>query len=419
MSVTRALSYYQILRIPQDASGDQIERAYRDGLAEVRAGLKRGGPLQHRLLDALREAYGVLGDAARRQAYDRARGRLRDAGLASKEASASNLPLLRFKFTGSGGEYFRIWIVDLILSLLTLGIYSAWAQSRRERYFHRHTLLAGTAFDYHGNPRAILMERGFICGFLLLVVGAYQFIAVAYGAATFAVLLLCAFAVAPWSVLRSLKLKAAGTTYRGLRLQHRGTFGQALEAISGNSLLLLPTFGVWLPMWIRAMMRYRIDKLAFGDTDFSCSPSAAGFFRTFLIAGVLLLAAVMAAMISVIASSTHGPLPREQMLAVAALGLLFLVLVILPFLRVRTANLTWNGTRLGRYRFVSKQAFASFWPLHATHLVLIVATMGLYWPWARVREAAYHARHVALRADDLDNFIADAKRRAWRSAEVP
>ncbi|MDR1854861.1 MAG: DUF898 domain-containing protein, partial [Azoarcus sp.] len=40
----------------------------------------------------------------------------------------------RLQFTGSGGEYFRIWIVNLLLSILTLGIYSAWAKVRREQY---------------------------------------------------------------------------------------------------------------------------------------------------------------------------------------------------------------------------------------------------------------------------------------------
>jgi hypothetical protein len=34
-------------------------------------------------------------------------------------------------FTGSGAEYFGIWIVNLLLTILTLGIYSAWAKVRR------------------------------------------------------------------------------------------------------------------------------------------------------------------------------------------------------------------------------------------------------------------------------------------------
>ncbi|MDR1708461.1 MAG: DUF898 domain-containing protein, partial [Candidatus Accumulibacter sp.] len=58
----------------------------------------------------------------------------------------------RLSFAGSGGEYFRIWIVNLMLSIVTLGFYSPWAKVRREQYFHRNTLLDGSGFDYHGDP---------------------------------------------------------------------------------------------------------------------------------------------------------------------------------------------------------------------------------------------------------------------------
>ncbi len=59
-------------------------------------------------------------------------------------------------FSGSGGEYFRLWIVNVCLSIVTFGIYSAWAKVRRNQYFYRHTRLAGAGFDYHGDPKAIL-----------------------------------------------------------------------------------------------------------------------------------------------------------------------------------------------------------------------------------------------------------------------
>jgi hypothetical protein len=66
---------------------------------------------------------------------------------------------LPIRFTGSGGEYFRIWIVNLLLTLVTLGIWSAWAKVRKTRYFWSNTQLAGAAFRYHGNPGAILRGR--------------------------------------------------------------------------------------------------------------------------------------------------------------------------------------------------------------------------------------------------------------------
>ena len=34
------------------------------------------------------------------------------------------------EFTGSGGEYFRVWIVNVLLSIVTLGLYTPWARRR-------------------------------------------------------------------------------------------------------------------------------------------------------------------------------------------------------------------------------------------------------------------------------------------------
>ena len=80
---------------------------------------------------------------------------------------ASDTPI-RFSFSGTGSEYFRIWIVNLLFSILTLGIYSAWAKVRRTRYFYGSTSVAGTSFEYHGNPIAIL--KGRIMAFLLIII---------------------------------------------------------------------------------------------------------------------------------------------------------------------------------------------------------------------------------------------------------
>ncbi|MES2935280.1 MAG: DUF898 family protein, partial [Pseudomonadota bacterium] len=66
---------------------------------------------------------------------------------------------LRFSFTGTGAEYFRIWVVNLLLTILSLGVYSAWAKVRRLQYFYRNTRVADASFDYHGNPKAILKGR--------------------------------------------------------------------------------------------------------------------------------------------------------------------------------------------------------------------------------------------------------------------
>ena len=61
---------------------------------------------------------------------------------------------VRPEFTASGAEYFRIWVVNLLFTLLTAGIYSAWAKVRKKRYFYGSTKFDGATFDYFASPRA-------------------------------------------------------------------------------------------------------------------------------------------------------------------------------------------------------------------------------------------------------------------------
>ena len=63
------------------------------------------------------------------------------------------------RFTGSGGEYFGIWIVNLLLTILTIGIYSAWGKVRKKGYLYAHTRLAGDGFEFRASPLAVLKGR--------------------------------------------------------------------------------------------------------------------------------------------------------------------------------------------------------------------------------------------------------------------
>jgi uncharacterized membrane protein YjgN (DUF898 family) len=86
------------------------------------------------------------------------------AATTPPDPSSRQLP---FEFSGNGLEYFRIWLVNVALSILTLGVYSAWAKVRTNRYFWRHTHLDATSFDYVANPVAILKGRLLVLGFFL------------------------------------------------------------------------------------------------------------------------------------------------------------------------------------------------------------------------------------------------------------
>ncbi|WP_419905223.1 DUF898 family protein [Kiloniella sp.] len=74
----------------------------------------------------------------------------------------------KFKFSGNANEWFGIWIVNLLLSIMTIGIYSAWAKVRRRKYFANHTYVADRNFDYHATGKQILIGRLIIIGVYIL-----------------------------------------------------------------------------------------------------------------------------------------------------------------------------------------------------------------------------------------------------------
>jgi uncharacterized membrane protein YjgN (DUF898 family) len=153
------------------------------------------------------------------------------AGIQPPAAGPRTLSL---GFSGSGREYFRIWVVNLLLTLATLGIYSAWAKVRRLQYFDRNTHLAGATFDFHGNPRAVLVGR--LLSVLLLVAYHYAFgFSTSFGVVVIAGLLL-AF---PYLMRGALRFRLGNTSYRGLRLGFDGSVAQAYLAWLPPALVFL------------------------------------------------------------------------------------------------------------------------------------------------------------------------------------
>ena len=129
------------------------------------------------------------------------------------QAHRAALPLA---FTGSGSEYFRIWIVNLVLTILTLGIYSAWAKVRRLKYFHQNTRLAEASFNYHGEPMAIL--KGRLLALALLIAWNFAPLDQIWGLA----IGLALAAIWPWIVVRSIRFRRRNTSYRGVRFRFDG-----------------------------------------------------------------------------------------------------------------------------------------------------------------------------------------------------
>ena len=173
-------------------------------------------------------------------------------------------------FSATGSEYFRIWIVNLLLSIVTLGIYSAWAKVRRNRYFYSSTHLAGSSFEYHGNAVAIL--KGRIAAVVLI--GGYN-IAFQISPVIGLIMLVLMMAVLPWLVWKSLQFKLYNTSYRGIRFGFDGSAKEAYKYFLWLPILNTFTAGLMTPFLHQRLKRFQHTQSRFGSSNFSFDASSA------------------------------------------------------------------------------------------------------------------------------------------------
>ncbi|HSW14692.1 MAG TPA: YjgN family protein [Solimonas sp.] len=322
-------------------------------------------------------------------------------------------PPERFEFTGSGGEYFRIWIVNLLLTLLTFGIYSAWAKVRRMQYFYRHTRVAGSSFDYHGQPLAILKGRLIALGLFLC-----------YSLSTeFAPLLALPVIIGlglllPWLLRSAFRFRLHNSSWRGLRFSFRGKLGESYVVF-----LLLGTLGIFTgflwPLFHSRMKKYQHGNSWFGATQASFHATDGQFYGVYVRASLLSLAAFVVVILLMVmgASSLRELVPEGEdaaekigvAIAIAVFITLFLVWFLLaPYLMARLQNLIWSNTRLGEHRFLSEVPAGRLTWVMLGNLVAVILTLGLFMPWAAVRLARVRIEYMSLLpAGNLDEFVAD------------
>ncbi|MBU0827269.1 MAG: DUF898 domain-containing protein [Gammaproteobacteria bacterium] len=152
-----------------------------------------------------------------------------------------NIDAHPLEFTGSGGEYFRVWIVNVLLSIITLGIYTPWARRRTAQYFYSHTMVAGSPLEFTAQQRKMVM--GFVL--LMLITLAYNIAANTGQDTAVGVFLLAGAVLAPFIWGSAMRFRLGATRWRGLRLQFTASWKEVYIASWPVFALALVWFGVF------------------------------------------------------------------------------------------------------------------------------------------------------------------------------
>lgn len=316
---------------------------------------------------------------------------------------------LKLEFIGSSHEYFRIWIVNLCLTLLTLGIFSAWAKVRKKRYFYSHTILDGTPFQYLGQPLPIL--KGRIIGVSLF---ALYYISSNFLPSVLPYVLGLGAVLAPWVIVRSAAFNARYSAFRNMTFRFDGNYRDAFKVVSawgmvpaiivgmmfnwwgvtwiGGTLFFIA--GLLFPWWINRFKCYIVGHTSFGGKNGHLSTTGAQFFNIYFCAGILLVIIIVLAIIPLgILQLSKNSLHSFIFFSIPTY---FGYVLAYAYVQARSSNLVWNWTTLGPLLF---QSTLSGWTLakyYLTNALAIIASAGLLTPWAVMRTMKYRADNMRV-----------------------
>jgi uncharacterized membrane protein YjgN (DUF898 family) len=356
-----------------------------------------------------------------------------------------------FIFSGNATEYFKIWIVNIFLTLITLGLYSPWAKVRKLRYLYGNTLLDDNCFAYLADPVRILKGRLVAVTALVLYYLAWDF----YPDAGM-VLLVVGVLLFPFALITATSFQMRNTGYRNIQFSFETAFKDFYRQLAIPLGIVLILTGImysifdvdWIPkeentandielekhefltfFFFLALMpvipyldyirsRFIVKHTQFGNLDADFEGSSWGFYKIYLLA---FLVSILIIMLTVaIAMGSYYVLVfivntesafwyTNKSYALIVLMIFYLLnFIALAFLKAKRTNLIYQKTSFGEGDN-RMQLFSHLrtWPLswiYISNTVSILISFGMLIPWAKIRATRYMASCIEIESRGFDSI---------------
>jgi len=289
----------------------------------------------------------------------------------------------RLSFHGKGCELFVIYLFNLFLSLVTLGIYYFWGKVKIRNYLFSHTEFWQERFVYHGTGKELLL--GFLKALLLFFIPLYALNAVPAlleaGPVIQAIATALTYGIAmvfvPVAMVGARRYRLSRTSWRGIRFSFRGQAWEFIKIFGLGSILSTITLGLYFPFFDANRYHFMVSQSYFGSQKFDFDGRGKDLFRPFLFAILLTL---------------------------PTLGLYWF------WYWAKRQRYYWEHTCCGPARFRSTVTGRALMNLHLANFLIALVTLGLGWPWVLIRKIRFACKYLTLEGlMDLAEIHQDAK----------
>lgn len=288
----------------------------------------------------------------------------------------------RLNFLGNARTLFGIHLLNVFLTIITLGIYYFWGKIKIRKYMYSQSEFEGDRFEFVGTGGELLL--GFIKAALLIGLLAFGiefgkhvypsvYTEIAGGLVIYLVILL----FTPIALVLTQRYRFSRTSWRYIRFSFRGKIQSFLKIYIPGLILTTITLGIYYYYLHHKTRKYLVNHAYFGDTKFSYDGEVNALFGKFIKAIILSL---------------------------------FTIGIYWFWFAAERNNYYWSHTKFANARFRLNIKGFEYFRLKSLNLLLIIFTLGLAYPFVMIRDIRFLFERLRLEGDlDLFDIMQDAR----------
>jgi uncharacterized membrane protein YjgN (DUF898 family) len=338
-----------------------------------------------------------------------------------------------FEFTGRWQEFLPLALSNLLLTMVTLGIYRFWAKARERQYFWSQTRFLDDHLEWTGTGKEMFL--GFLFVFLALIpviwliyLAMYLFTGNALAKLLGGLLLLTVylglFYLTGVAVLRALRYRLSRTYWHGIRGGSDDGGWSYGWSYMWRTLATIASLFIALPWAQTRLWNARFNKMSFGQHRFHAEATTDGLWKRWLIIYALIAGtiAVIAAFGFAMAGRTEAEIQQSGGIWLAIFPLAVIaVYIVLPLAALAYFAAYYRqvagATSVAGLRFRFEARTMDWLFLFLGHVGLIIVTLGVGALFISYRNYSFAVRHLDAEGEVDVAVLTQSSTRAPTDAE--
>jgi len=301
---------------------------------------------------------------------------------ANEQQEMDNGPSRKLTFHGSGSTLFGIHLLNIFLTIVTLGIYYCWGKIKIRKYMYSQSEFEEDRFEFHGTGKELFfgwLKAALIIG--VLVVGGELAKNIWPGLvseiATVVVIYMAILLLTPVALVLTLRYRLSRTSWRGIRFSFRGNIKRFMTIYIPGLIFTTLTLGIYYHFLHHKSREYLVNNAYFGDTRFEYNGNARDLF---------------------------GKYVKAYFLSILTMGIYWF------WFSAERHRYYWTHTSFTTAGFnCTIQGFELF-KLELVNAILFIFTLGLAIPFIEIRNTKFLFERLSLEGDlNLENIVQDAQ----------